>query len=120
MLLQSNALKAALQPYTVEGPFGDLLDAADETLAPAAVQCFEMEALMAQHDSGRARALPTCFTGSRRRSMGAPTLLILDEAWIFLDHPLFAARIREWLKVLRKKNVAVVFATQSSRTLPTA
>ncbi|MGM3262746.1 conjugal transfer protein TrbE, partial [Klebsiella pneumoniae] len=28
-------------------------------------------------------------------------------------HPLFAARIREWLKTLRKKNVAVVFATQS-------
>jgi type IV secretion system protein VirB4 len=44
---------------------------------------------------------------------GRPTLLVLDEAWIFLDHPLFAARIREWLKVLRKKNVAVVFATQS-------
>jgi type IV secretion system protein TrbE len=40
-------------------------------------------------------------------------LLVLDEAWIFLDNPLFAARIREWLKVLRKKNVAVVFATQS-------
>src|SRR5690606_19731806 len=40
-------------------------------------------------------------------------LLILDEAWVFLDHPLFAARIREWLKVLRKRNVAVVFATQS-------
>jgi len=38
---------------------------------------------------------------------------VLDEAWIFLDHPLFAARIREWLKTLRKKNVAVVFATQS-------
>ena len=44
---------------------------------------------------------------------GRPTLLILDEAWVFLDNPLFAARIREWLKVLRKKNVAVVFATQS-------
>lgn len=40
-------------------------------------------------------------------------MLILDEAWIFLDHPLFAARIREWLKTLRKKNVAVLFATQS-------
>jgi type IV secretion system protein VirB4 len=26
---------------------------------------------------------------------------------------LFAARIREWLKTLRKKNVAVIFATQS-------
>lgn len=44
---------------------------------------------------------------------GRPTLLVLDEAWVFLDHPLFAARIREWLKVLRKKNVSVVFATQS-------
>jgi type IV secretion system protein VirB4 len=32
---------------------------------------------------------------------------------VFLDDPLFAARIREWLKTLRKKNVAVVFATQS-------
>jgi type IV secretion system protein VirB4 len=39
--------------------------------------------------------------------------LILDEAWTFLDDALFAARIREWLKTLRKKNVAVVFATQS-------
>jgi len=32
---------------------------------------------------------------------------------LFLDSPLFAMRIREWLKTLRKKNVAVVFATQS-------
>ena len=44
---------------------------------------------------------------------GRPTLLILDEAWLFLDDPMFAARIREWLKTLRKKNVSVVFATQS-------
>ncbi len=44
---------------------------------------------------------------------GRPTLLILDEAWVYLDNPLFAARIREWLKVLRKKNVSVIFATQS-------
>ena len=42
-----------------------------------------------------------------------PTLLILDEAWLLFDDPHFAARIREWLKVLRKRNVAVVFATQS-------
>jgi type IV secretion system protein VirB4 len=44
---------------------------------------------------------------------GRPTLLILDEAWVFLDNPVFAARIREWLKVLRRRNVSVVFATQS-------
>jgi len=37
----------------------------------------------------------------------------LDEAWLFLDDPVFAARIRQWLKTLRKKNVSVIFATQS-------
>ncbi|GGF93760.1 MULTISPECIES: hypothetical protein [Cysteiniphilum] len=42
-----------------------------------------------------------------------PTLLILDEAWLFLDAPIFAAKIKEWLKTLRKMNVSVVFATQS-------
>jgi type IV secretion system protein VirB4 len=44
---------------------------------------------------------------------GRPTLLVLDEAWLYLTESLFAAKIREWLKVLRKRNVAVVFATQS-------
>src|SRR3546814_20820539 len=60
-----------------------------------------------------APVLTYLFHRLEERFTGRPTLLILDEAWVFLDHPLFAARIREWLKVLRKKNVAVVFATQS-------
>ena len=30
-----------------------------------------------------------------------------------LGHPLFQDKIKEWLKVMRKANVAVVFATQS-------
>lgn len=112
LLLQSNALKAALQPYTLEGPFGALLDAAEDGLALSDVHCFETETLM-----GQPGALPPVlhylFHRLEERFDGAPTLLILDEAWLFLDNPLFAARIREWLKVLRKKNVAVVFATQS-------
>jgi type IV secretion system protein VirB4 len=44
---------------------------------------------------------------------GRPTLLVLDEAWLFLDDPLFAGKIREWLKTLRRRNVSVVFASQS-------
>src|SRR3546814_9936571 len=60
-----------------------------------------------------APVLTYLFHRLEQRFDGRPTLLILDEAWIFLDHPLFAARIREWLKTLRKKNVAVLFATQS-------
>jgi type IV secretion system protein VirB4 len=37
----------------------------------------------------------------------------LDEAWLFLEHSLFANKIEEWLKTLRKLNVSVIFATQS-------
>ena len=112
LLLQSAAQRSALSPYTLEGPFGRLLDAAEDDLAIADVQCFETEALMGQAGVV-APVLTYLFHRLDERFDGRPTLLILDEAWIFLDHPLFAARIREWLKTLRKKNVAVVFATQS-------
>ncbi|MDE8652480.1 conjugal transfer protein TrbE [Novosphingobium album (ex Liu et al. 2023)] len=112
LLLQSNSLRMALQPYTLEGPHGRLLDAAEQQLALADVQCFETETLMGQAGAV-APVLTYLFHRLEERFTGKPTLLILDEAWIFLDHPLFAARIREWLKVLRKKNVAVLFATQS-------
>ena len=40
-------------------------------------------------------------------------MIILDEAWAFLEHELFAGRIRSWLKELRKANASVVMATQS-------
>ncbi|RYD55883.1 MAG: conjugal transfer protein TrbE [Sphingomonadales bacterium] len=112
LLLQSVALRSALAPYTLEGPYGRLLDAAEDGLALSSVQCFETEALMG-HTGVVAPVLTYLFHRLEERFTGAPTLLVLDEAWVFLDHPLFAARIREWLKVLRKKNVAVVFATQS-------
>jgi type IV secretion system protein VirB4 len=112
LLIQSQALKAALQPYTMDGAFGTLLDASDESLSLRDITCFETEALMSQ-PSAIAPVLTYLFHKLEVAFDGRPTLLMLDEAWMFLDHPLFAARIREWLKVLRKKNVAVVFATQS-------
>ena len=112
VLMQSNALVAALAPYTLDGAYGRLLDGATETLAINDVLHFEMEPLM--HVK---RLIPPVLTylfhRLEARFDGRPTLLVLDEAWTFLDDPLFAARIREWLKTLRKKNVAVVFATQS-------
>jgi type IV secretion system protein VirB4 len=112
LLLQSNKLKAALQPYTLEGPFGALLDAAEDRLALADVHCFETETLMGQ--PGAVPPVLSClFHRLEEQFDGRPTLLLLDEAWLFLDNPLFSARIREWLKTLRKKNVAVLFATQS-------
>src|SRR6202041_2880144 len=112
VLLQSNRLRQALQPYTLTGPYGRLLDADHDRLGHGDVQGFEMEELM----HGKSAVLPVLtylFRRLEERFDGEPTLLILDEAWVFLDDPLFSNRIREWLKTLRKRNVSVIFATQS-------
>lgn len=44
---------------------------------------------------------------------GSPTMIVLDEAWALIDNPIFAPKIKDWLKVLRKLNTFVIFATQS-------
>ena len=111
VLLQSSALKQALQPYCIGGPFGRLLDAEAEHLGSASVQAFETEGLIG---AGAAPAVLTyLFHRIEGRLDGRPTLLIIDEGWLVLDDPAFAQQLREWLKTLRKKNASVVFATQS-------
>ena len=112
MLLQHDELKAALTPYTLEGAHGRLLDADSDDLSLSDTVCFEMEELMGAPDAV-APVITHLFHRLEERFDGRPTLIILDEAWLFLDDPLFASRIREWLKTLRKKNVSVIFATQS-------
>ena len=110
--IQDQSVKSALQPYTLSGPHGHLLDAQDNSRVNARWQTFEMSELMAAK-AALQPVLTYIFRTLEQRFDGRPTLLVLDEAWLFLDQGAFAAKIREWLKTLRKFNVAVVFATQS-------
>ena len=111
VLLQSNVLKRALQPYCLGGPYDRLLDAEHERLGDSSVQVFETDGLI-----GTAVApsvLSYLFHRIEDRLDGRPTLLIIDEGWLALDNADFAGKLREWLKTLRKKNASVIFATQS-------
>ena len=111
VLLQSNVLKRALQPYCLGGPYDRLLDAENERLGTSSIQVFETDGLI-----GTAVApavLSYLFHRIEGRFDGRPTLLIIDEGWLALDDADFAGKLREWLKTLRKKNASVVFATQS-------
>ena len=111
VLLQSQDLKRALQPYCIGGPYGRLLDAETERLGDGSVQVFETEGLIG---TGAVPAvLAYLFHRIEDRLDGRPTLLIIDEGWLALDDEGFAGQLREWLKTLRKKNASVVFATQS-------
>ena len=111
VLLQSQDLKRALQPYCIGGPFGRLLDAEHEALGAADVQAFETEGLIGT--AAAPAVLAYLFHRIEGRLDGRPSLIIVDEGWLALDDVTFGGQLKEWLKTLRKKNASVVFATQS-------
>jgi type IV secretion system protein VirB4 len=111
--VQDETVRAALAPYTIDGPLGGLLDARSDCLAESFFTVFEMENLMALGERNLVPVLLALFRRFERALTGAPALLILDEAWVMLGHPVFREKIRDWLKTLRKANCAVVLATQS-------
>ncbi|MGV2068371.1 conjugal transfer protein TrbE [Agrobacterium sp. 22-226-1] len=111
--VQMREIKDALHHYTVDGPMGQLLDAEEDGLMLGGFQCFEIEHLMTLGERTLVPVLTYLFRRIEKRLDGSPSLIILDEAWLMLGHPVFRAKIREWLKVLRKANCAVVLATQS-------
>lgn len=111
--VQMREIKDALHHYTVDGPMGQLLDAEQDGLTLGAFQCFEIEQLMNMGERNLVPVLTYLFRRIEKRLDGSPSLIVLDEAWLMLGHPVFRAKIREWLKVLRKANCAVVLATQS-------
>lgn len=118
--LQNRELKKALEPYVLEtegisdvsGAYGRLFDADEDTLVLGNYQSFEMGELMNKRNA----VVPTLsylFHRIENDCHGEPTFIILDECWTFLDNPVFAGKIREWLKTMRKNNVAIIFATQN-------
>lgn len=111
--IQDIAIRDTIRQYTVDGSMGHLLDAEEDGLLLSDFTAFEIEELM---NLGEKFALPVLLYLFRRieRSLrGQPAVIILDEAWLMLGHPVFRAKIREWLKVMRKANCLVLMATQS-------
>lgn len=110
-LVQDAAARGAVAPFIQAGAHGALLDHDHTTLGYGRVQAFEMNDLMRKPEAASA-VLSVLFHVLEQRFDGRPTLLVLDEAWLFLRDAFFASEIQNWLKTLRKRNVAVVFTTQ--------
>jgi type IV secretion/conjugal transfer VirB4 family ATPase len=115
-LVQLESLRQALHYYTQAGQM-PLLDAETDALQLGYLQTFEMQWLLAQKPEVYVPVLLYLFDQIEERlekdQARRPTLLILEEAWLYLNHPIFVSKIRDWLKTLRKKNARVIFATQS-------
>jgi type IV secretion system protein VirB4 len=112
-LVQDENVRSALRYYTLDGALGGLLDAHTDGVADARLTVFEIDELMAMKEQAAIPALLYLFRRFERSLKGQPAYLLLDEAWVMLGNPVFRAKVREWLKVLRKANCAVILATQS-------
>ena len=104
-------IKEALIPYKIGGALGKYFDSDKDTLNFSRWQVFEMNQVI-NNKKGLTPLLSYIFRRIENSLDGSPCIIILDECWMFFDNPIFAAKIREWLKVLRKKNCSVIFATQ--------
>jgi type IV secretion system protein VirB4 len=114
--VQDEEVRQALQYYTLGGASGHLLDADRDTLGSGRFMVLEMEKLMSYGDTSDkalVAVLLYLFRRIEKRLDGSPTLIPLDEAWVYLRHGLFREYVRDWLKTLRKKNAAVLLATQN-------
>ena len=98
-------------------PYASLFDNVDDTLTVERLQVFDFEAMRAYplllepllfyvlhrvvariQDPAEASALKVC---------------VMDEAWRFIQHPTLRAYVQEGLKTWRKRNAAMILATQT-------
>lgn len=114
--VQHEVIRSAIQYYTIEGQI-KLLDATRDSIQSGYLQTFEMNWLLSQKSEIYLPVLRYIFDQIESRleeSNGKrPTLIVLEEAWLYIAHEVFARKLKDWLKTLRKKNARVVFATQS-------
>jgi type IV secretion/conjugal transfer VirB4 family ATPase len=114
--VQNELVRSALQYYTIDGQV-KLLDSTKDSLKSGYLHTFEMNWLLNQKPEIYLPVLRYIFDEIESRleiSNGKnPTLIILEEAWLYISHEVFAKKLKDWLKTLRKKNARVVFATQS-------
>ena len=108
------SLASRLAMWHSDGSHAKLFDNAEDRLDfdKATSFGFEMNNILKDKDS-IGPVLLYLFHKINISLDGRPTLIILDEAWALIDNDVFAPKIKDWLKVMRKLNALVVFATQS-------
>jgi len=112
---QPGDLADRLSAWIEDGEHGWLFDNETDKLdLSTRVMGFDMTALL-ENPKLRTPVMMYLFHRIDERLDGQPTMVLIDEGWKALDDEVFAARIRDWLKTLRKRNALVGFATQSAR-----
>lgn len=111
--VQDRQIRDVIRHYTLDGAL-KFMDGVTDDFELADFTVIEIENLMNMKPNNAVPVLEYLFHRIDMIQDGSvPALMPLDEAWGALQHPVFRAKIREWLKLKRSSNVAVVLATQS-------
>lgn len=106
-------LREIISLYDVAGAYSGFISGENDNLNLSDFTVFELEYLMNLDNKILLPILDYLFRRIDKMLKGQPAYVILDEAWVAFQNPVFASKIIEWLKVFRKRNCAVVLATQN-------
>lgn len=116
----SDDLRARLAPWCEGGAFGMYFDHSEDQFSFGRITCTEVGTLInaGLHDVVRAYCdyafyrIELSLTGRSEAEVG-PTMIYFEEAGFLLEHPIFAARARDYLMTLAKKRAFLVMTAQS-------
>ena len=107
-------LAGRLSMWHSDGSHAKLFDNAEDRIDFTSARSFGIEMANILNDKvSLSPVLLYLFHRIQSSLDGSPTMIVLDEAWALIGNQVFAPKIKDWLKVLRKLNTFVVFATQS-------
>ncbi|MFN0024077.1 MAG: VirB4 family type IV secretion/conjugal transfer ATPase [Parvularculaceae bacterium] len=112
---EAGDLAQRIARWCAGGEFAWVFDNPEDRLTVnARVLGFDMTDLLDAPDV-RTPTMMYLFRRIEERLDGSPTLIVIDEGWKALDDEIFGARLKDWLKTIRKRNGVVGFCTQSAR-----
>lgn len=114
VLVQDQDIRQALRALTKGNSYGKLFDNDRDFSGSGRWQVYEMETLMATPAIVPV-TLDYLFHRIEMQISKAigPSIIVLDECWLFFDNPAFRDKLREYFKDMRKKNTSIIFATQN-------
>lgn len=107
-------LAARLRPWSEGGEHAWLFDNAEDRISlDRAAYGFDMTRIL-ETPVTRTPAMMYLFHRIEQNLDGRPTIIVVDEGWKALDDGVFALRLKDWEKTIRKRNGVVGFCTQSA------
>jgi type IV secretion system protein VirB4 len=115
--LLPRSLAARLSPWVEGGRYADLFDHVEDTLTVQRFQVFNLDGARGYPAVLEPLLFYVLHRVSERLAASAEagelTLCVMDEAWRFIQHDRLRAYVHEALKTWRKRNGAMLLATQS-------